>query len=218
MRPVTRLLVAVAAVVLVACTRDDQPVPPAQRFPTPTEAPGAKDDPVETGETSTDLDDFIADFTPALVDPDPEEMTVVVGDAGFERAGLDVLFFGEQHDLDLPHLFSWYIEVGSEDGAASVLDYLEADTMEPCPESCSTVVETFDVEGVPDARGVLRLATEEAVEAAGLPNEIPREEYWVGFSDGSIVYTLDLFGDPGAVTEEQIEDIVTAFRDRVIGE
>ena len=216
MRLATRLLVAVTAVALVACTRDDEPVPPGQRFPTAEEAPGGKDDPVETGETSTDLDDFIADFTPALVDPDREEMRTVFEDAGFERAGLDVLFFCEAHDPGpVPHLFSWYIELDSDDGAGNVVDYLEADTMKPCPESCATVVETFDVEGIPDAVGVRRLATEEAVEAAGNANEHPHEGYWVAFTDGSIVYTLDLNGDPGTVSEEQIESIAGAFHGRV---
>jgi hypothetical protein len=73
MRFATRLLVPVTTVALVACGAE--PVPVAQRFPTAAEAPGSKPDPVEKGETAADLDEFIVAFTPALIDPDREEMT-----------------------------------------------------------------------------------------------------------------------------------------------
>lgn len=108
------------------------------------------------------------------------------------RAGLDVRFFGDSHSPTAPHLFSWFIGLDSEEGAMSALDLLEADTMKPCPQSCAAVISAFDVDGIPDARGVRRIATAEDIEAAGTEDEDPSESYWVGFTAGSIVYTLDL--------------------------
>ena len=101
-----RLLVASTVVVLVACTGGDDAVPVAERFPTAADAPGSKPDPVEEGQTSEDLDEFIAAFTDALIDPDRAEMTTLFEDAGFVRAGLDVRFYGETHAPEAPHLFS----------------------------------------------------------------------------------------------------------------
>jgi len=59
------LLVALTAVALVACSGGDDddetatPVPVAQRFVTAEDAPGSKPDPVETRETTVDIDEFI---------------------------------------------------------------------------------------------------------------------------------------------------------------
>jgi hypothetical protein len=220
MRVAIRVLAVWAAVTSVACTGGGEPVPVAQRFPTAAEAPGSNPDPVETPDSSATLDEFVTDFTPALIDPDPEELTKVFGDAGFRKAGLRVRFFGETHDPDNPepHLFSWYIELGSEDGATDALDYIEADGMKPCPQSCAASVETFDVNGIPDARAVHRVATEEAIANAGFPGEVPNESYLIGFTDGSIVYTLDLNGPPGSISAEQAQSIATAFYDRITGD
>jgi hypothetical protein len=218
MRLAIRLLVPLTAVAFVACSGgDDAPLPVAQRFPSAADAPGSKDDPVEQGETTEDLDEFIVIFRPALIDPDDEEVTTVFQEAGFKGAGLDVRFFGDTHSPTAPHLFSWFIELDSEDGAKSALDFLEADTMKPCPQSCAAVISTFDVDGIPDARGVRRIATAEDIEAAGTENEDPSESYWVGFTAGSIVYTVDLGGPPGSVSEEQAQGIVSAYYERLTG-
>jgi hypothetical protein len=217
MRIAIRLLVAWTVAALVACGGDD-PVPVAERFLTAADAPGSKADPVEEGETPADLDEFIAAFTPALVDPDQAEMTTLFQEAGFVSAGLDVRFFGDTHDSAERHLFNWFIELESEDGAASVLDWLEADSMKPCPRSCATRVSTVEVDSVPDARGVHRIATAEDIEAAGTEEEHPNESYWVGFTVGSIVYTVDLMGEPGSVSEEQARSVVSAYYDRLTGD
>ena len=217
MRFAIRFLVPLTAVVLVACS-GDEPVPVGQRFPTAAEAPGSKPDPVEKGETAGDLDEFIVAFTPAVVDPDREEMTTVFQDAGLKRAGLDVRFFGDAHEPTAPHLFSWFIELDSEDGAMSALDWIEAESMKPCPRSCATRISNFEVDGIPDARGVHRIATAEDIEAAGTEDEDPSDSYLVGFTVGSIVYTVDLHGRPGSVSEGQVEDIATAFYERLTGD
>jgi len=211
MRFAIRLLVTLTTVALVACGAE--PVPVEQRFPTAAEAPGTQPDPVEKGQIVEDLDEFIPAFSEALIDPDREEITTVF--QGLERAGLDVRFFGDTHDPHGPHLFSWFIEHDSEDGARSALDWLEADSKKPCPHSCATRVSTFDVDGIPDARGVHRIATAEDIEAAGTGSEDPSDSYWVGFTVGSIVYTVDLHGPPGSVSEEQAQKIVSAFYERL---
>lgn len=220
MRFAIRLLVPLTAVALVACSGGDETAPPplAQRFLTAADAPGTKPDPVETRETTVDFDEFIAVLGPALIDPDEEEMTTVFQEAGFERAGRDARFFGATHTPDGRHVFSSFIELDSEDGATSALDWLEADSMKPCPRSCATRIGSFDVDGIPDARGVHRIATAEDVEAAGFEGERPSESYWVGFTVGPIVYTVDLSGPPGSVSEEQAESIASAYFDRLAGD
>ena len=69
--------------------------------------------------------------------------------------------------------------------------------MKPCPNSCAARISSFEVDGIPDARGVHRIATAEDIEAAGTVNEVPSDSYRVGFTVGSIVYALDLHGPPG---------------------
>jgi hypothetical protein len=210
--------VPLTAVAFVACSGgDDPPVPLAHRFPTAADAPGTKPDPVEKRETTEDLDEFIVAFSQAVIDPDVEEMTTVFQEAGFKGAGLDVRFYGDTHSPTAPHLFSWFIELDSEDGARSALDWIEADSMKPCPRSCAVRVSSFDVDGIPDARSVHRIATAEDIEAAGTDDEVPSESYWVGFTEGSIVYTVDLAGPPGSVSEEQAQGIASAYHDRLTG-
>jgi hypothetical protein len=203
-------------VALVACGAE--PVPVAQRFPTAAEAPGTKTDPIEKRQTTADFDEFIQALTEAVIDPDREEMTTVFQEAGFKRAGVDVRFYGETHSFTTPHLFSWFIELDSEDGARSALDWLEADSKKPCPKSCATRVSSFDVDGIPDARGVHRVATAEDIEAAGIVEEHPSESYWVGFTAGSIVYAIDVHGSPGTVSEEQAQNIANAYYERITGD
>ena len=219
MRFTIRLRLLLMAVALVACSGGGEAAAPplAQRFPTAADAPGTKPDRVEKGETTEDLDEFIVAFREALIDPDEEEMTTVFQGAGFKGAGLDVRFFGETHVPQAPHLFSWFIELDSEAGAKTVRDWLEADAMKPCPQSCAARVSSFDVDGIPDARGVHRIATAEDIEAAGTEAEDPSESYWVGFTEGSIVYTVDLHGVPGSVSEEQVQSIASAYHDRLTG-
>ena len=215
MRFATRLLVPLTTVALVACGAE--PVPVAERFPTAAEAPDTKPDPDEKRQMADDFDEFLVALTPALIDPDREEMTTVFQEADFIRAGVDFRFFGETHLPEAPHLISWFIELDSEDGASSARDWLEADTMKPCPHSCATRVNSFNVEGIPDARGVHRIATAEDIEAAGFEDEVPNDSYWVGFTIGSIVYTVDLHGPPGSVSQEQALAIVSTYYERLTG-
>jgi hypothetical protein len=215
------LLAALAMITLVACADGDDetaaPLPLAQRFVTAEDAPGSKPDPVEKRETTVDFDVFIPALSERAVDPDKEEMTTVFQDAGFKRAGVDARFFGATHTFTARHVFSSFIELESEDGATSALDWLETDSRKPCPMSCAVQISTFDVDDIADARGVHRVATAEDIERVGTEDQQPFDSYWVGFTEGSFVYTVDLRGPPGSVSEERALDIASAYHDRLAG-
>jgi hypothetical protein len=215
------LLVALTAVALVACGGGDDetaaPVPLAQRFLTAEDAPGSKPDPVERRQTTVAFRKFIAALSDLAVDPDEKDMTRVFQEAGFKRAGVDARFFAETHTGTAPHVFSSFIELESEDGATSALDWLETDSRRPCPRSCAVQISSFDVDDIADARGVHRIATAEDIKRVGTKDQQPRDSYWVGFTDGSFVYTVDLDGPPGSVSEEQAQEIASAYYDRLTG-
>ena len=222
MRFAIPLLAALTAVALVACGGGDDeaaaPVPLAQRFVTAEDAPGSKPDPVETRQTTVDFDEFIVALSEFAVDPDTEEMTTVFQEAGFKGSGVDTRFYGETHTFTAPHVFSSFIELESEDGATSALDWLETDSRKPCPMSCAVQISDFDVDDIADARGVHRITTAEDIERVGTTDQQPFDSYWVGFTNGALVYTVDLFGPLGSVSEEQALDIARAYYDRLTGE
>jgi hypothetical protein len=213
------LLVALIAVALVACggSGTAEPLPLAQRFVSAEDAPGSKPDPVETRQTTTDYHEFILALSDFAVDPDEEEMTKVFQEAGFKEAGVDLRFFGETHRGTAPHVVSSFIELESEDGATSALDWIETDSRKPCPESCAVQISDFDVD-IEDARGVHRIQTAEDIEKTGDENLDPFDSYWVGFTEGAFVYTVELHGPPGSVSEEQAQEIASAYHDRVTGD
>ena len=233
MRFAKTLLVSLMAVALVACDGGDDeaaapvtetaaPVPLAQRFLTAADAPGTKPDPVEKRQTTADFDEFIATMSEGVIDTEGEDsegndMTTVFQEAGFKWAGVDARFYGEKHSFDAPHLFGSVIELQSEEGARSALDWLEADSMRPCPMSCAVQISNFDIDDIPEARGVHRIATAKDIEAAGTEDQQPSDSYWVGFTEGSIVYMVDLSGPPGSasVSEEQVQKIASAYYDRL---
>ena len=163
-----------------------------------------------------DFDEFISALSERAIDPDTEEATTIFEEAGFKGAGVDTRFYGETHTPGVsPHVVSSFIELGSEDGATSALDWLETDVRKPCPMSCAAQISTFDVDDIADARGVRRSATAEDIERVGTADERPFDSYWVGFTDGAFVYNVDLFGPPGSVSEEQALEIATAYYDRL---
>lgn len=216
------LLAALMAVALVGCSSDDDgsAAPPLeQRFLTAEDAPGSKADPVEKRQTSEEADDFAAILADLAVDPDLEELTTLLEEAGFQSGGVDTRFLGETHAnvQETPHVASSSIELESGDGAMSALDWLEQDALKPCPESCAVQMASFEVDGIEDSRGVHRVATAEDIERAGLEDQQPLDSYWVGFTDGAFVYAVDLRGAPGAVSEEQAEQIAAAYYARVTG-
>jgi hypothetical protein len=215
------LLAALAMSTLVGCGGDGEasdPVPTAQRFVTEEDAPGSKPDPDETRQTVVDFDAFIAGLSELAIDPDDEEIATVFQENAFEGAGVDTRFYGETHTPGVsPHVVSSFIELASADEATSALDWLEADSKKPCPMSCAVQISEFDVDDIADARGVRRLATAEDIKRVGTKDERPNDSYWVGFTDGAVVYTVDLFGPPGSVSEQQALEIADAYHDRLAG-
>jgi hypothetical protein len=218
------VLAVLASTTLTSCGGGDgetaAPLPVAQRFVSAEDAPGSKPDPVEKRETTTDLDTFISALSDFSVDPDRDKLTTLFKDAGFESAGVDTRFFGKTHSSETSvHVFSSFIEVGSEEGATTALDWLETDQMKPCPMSCAVRRISFDVDGIPDARGVHRIATAEDIAKVGTSDEQPQDDYWIGFTNGPIVYTMVLHGHavPGTVTEDQAQQIASAYYDRLTG-
>jgi hypothetical protein len=214
------LLVALTALGLVACTGGEEeataPVPVAQRFVTEEDAPDSKADPEETRQTTVDFDEFVATLSERAVDPDNEEITETFPEASFKGAGMDTRFYGETHTPgQSTHVVSSFIELTSEDEATSALEWLEADVRKPCPGSCAVRTSTFDVDDLPGGRGVHSSATAEDIERVGNPDQQPFEGYWVGFTNGGIAYTVDLFGRPGSVSEEQALEIANAYYDRL---
>jgi hypothetical protein len=162
------------------------------------------------------FDEFIAGLSDASVDPDTEEMTEIFQNAGFKSGGVDTRFYGEVHTPgSSTHVVSSFIELESEEGATSALDWIETDSKKPCPMSCATQISTFDVDDIPDARGVRRIATADDIERVGTTDQRPFESYLVAFANGAFVYTVDLFGQPGSVTEAQALDIAGAYYDRL---
>lgn len=220
MRFTIPLLAALALATLAGCTGNDEeaaaPLPLAERFVTAEEAPGSKPDPDETRQTTEDLDEFIATLSENAVDPDNEEMTEVFEGAGFKSAGVDTRFYGEVHTPgQSSHVVSSFIELASDDGATSALDWLETDVQKPCPGSCAVRHSTFDVGDIPGGRGVRSIATAEDIERVGTSDQVPFESYWVGFTNGALAYTVELFGRPGSVSEEQAQEIASAYHDRL---
>jgi hypothetical protein len=217
MRLVAALVVALGAVTLAACggSNDDTatPVPVAERFVSTGDAPGSKPDPLERRETTTDFAIFVPALSERSIDADRDELMATFED--FQSAGLDTRFFGATHDQETsPHLFSSFVELESEKGAAGALEWMEADQLKPCPMSCA-VQRTSVVADVPDSRGVHRIATAEEIQRVGTPDQHPEEGYWIGFTVGPVVYTVELHGPPGSVSEDRLEEIVTAYYDRL---
>ena len=204
--PIFALLTALS---LVGCGggNDEAAVPVAvpQRFVTADDAPGSKPDPVEKRQTTADFDAFIGALQ-------------IFTESDFQQAGVDTRFFGKTHSPKTSnHVFSSFIELGSEDGATSALDWLETDQMKPCPMTCAVQRSTFDVDGIPDARGVHRLATAEDIERVGRQDEVPQDDYWIGFTKGPVAYAVTLHGHtgPGTTSEAQAQQIARAFYDRL---
>ena len=222
MRFAIPVLAAVAMVALVGCTSDGEdtatPLPVAERFVTEDEAPDSKPDPDETRQTTVDYDDFITSLSERSVDPSLEEMNEVFEADGFKSAGVDTRFYGETHTPgESTHVVSSFIELESEEEAASALEWLETDVRKPCPRSCAVRHDDFDVDDIEGGRGVHSIATAEDIERVGNADEVPFEGYWVGFTDGGITYTVELFGRPGSVSEAQALEIANAYHDRLTG-
>jgi hypothetical protein len=222
MRYAAPLVAAMALFTLAGCGGSDEDVavlPVAERFVSAEDAPGSKPDPVETRETTTDYAVFIPALAEHSIDPDEDELKTVFQQEDFQSAGLDARFFGATHSPETSnHVFSTFVELSSDDHATSGLDWLETDQLKPCPESCAVQRSSFDVDDIPGARGVHRVATAEDIAKVGRTDEQPQDDYWIGFTSGPVVYTMTLHGHPGSgVTEDQAQEIARAYYARLTG-
>lgn len=219
MRFAIPLLAVLALLTLPACGGGDnkEPITLSLRVVAQEDAPGSKPDPVEKRQQTAEFDEFINALGELAVDPNTEAMTDLFREAGFQEAISDTRFFGETHSRTSPHIFSSVIQLQSEDGAAKALEWIHEDSLKPCPKTCAVQISEFEVNGIPDALGVRRSQSAEDIEAVGVEGDVPFDSYQVIFSDGPFVYTVDVHGPPGSVTEEQTEEIATALHSRVEG-
>jgi len=204
---------------LVACGGEaaGSPLPLEQRVVGAAEAPGSEPDPVETQVTVHGLDELEEEFEGG---PAYEEDLQEISEAGFVSAVIDTRFFpsepGGEHAPGIPHVFSAVYEFESEAGANAAVQVAHRIALRPCPETCAYEITEFDpdVAGA-DATGVQAIATQESIDAIGDDNIHPDARYSVFFADGPLVYEVTIFGPPGEVTEQQVEDIASALYERV---
>jgi hypothetical protein len=219
------LAISVAlATCAVACGGDGgneseaaQPLPLSQRVVNESDAPDSKPDPVETRLTARSLDDLKGwgdRGAPAEIDPRKLE------ELGFVSAVQDTRFFpkepGGPHRRDVPHVRTLIGQFESREAAVKAMDLLYEADLKPCPGQCAMSFEKFDVSGVPDAKGVRRYVTAERLAELQEPGE-PSDSYTIVFVDGPYAYNVELFGPPGEVSQEQVEEIAGKLHDRVEG-
>jgi hypothetical protein len=218
-------LVAIAVVVLtglVACGGNGEagkPLTLEQRLIREPEAPGSREDPVETRLTAANLDEFTAWQNEGYVraaEIDPGKLKK----AGFVAAIHDTRFFpktlGGPHTRDAPHVRILVVQFGSEEGAATGADLVYTNGLKPCPGQCAVQNEEFEPSGVPDAKGFRRFITAKRIQETGEGDE-PFDSYTITFSDGAFVYEVEGFGPPGKISKKQIEEIADTVYDRVKG-
>jgi hypothetical protein len=221
MRTALLAIAAVVATCVVACGGDGggsaEPLTLEQRLLRESEVPGSKPDPVETRVGPAGLDEFAsaADYV-AAADIERSKLEA----AGFVSAVHDTRFYpatpGASHTGEEPHVRMLIARFDSEDGARAGADLLHEKSLEPCPETCAQRITEFDVSGVPDARGVRHYTSAAELEATGEPGE-PFDSYEVLFTDGVFAYELEVFGPPGEVSQEQVEEIAGKVSERVQG-
>jgi hypothetical protein len=217
------VFLAIAALLGIAACNGDDAAPPLtldQRVVGEAEAPGWEPDPIETRRTATGLEELAATMEDQLITATEEE-AAALGEAGFVTAILDARFFpsepGALHVQGDPHISTLVMEFGSEAGATDAVDLLHADGLEPCPETCAFSVTEFEVDGIPNARGIQRIATQEALDRIGDTERPPHAEYSIYFADGPFAYEVKMFGSPDEVSEQQAEEIAAKLFTRVQG-
>ncbi len=217
------LLAALLAVGVAGCGGGDEaePLTLQQRQPTAADTQGYEQDPVEVGEQTNDLTVAIEALHDKLRAATPDEATEVFEQAGFRAALSDVLFRpvnpGGPHSGERPHLAFLVAQFESEDGAREVVDFLVDDGRRPCPGACADRISEFDVDGIPDAKTVRRVATKQRIEAFGAEGQRPQDSYVIAFADGDFAYVVESFGPPGSVSEAQAERLAKSLYDRVKG-
>ena len=197
------------------------PVTMEQRVVTNEDAPDFEADPVEKPQTVSGPDEFISRLGERFVNPTPKEISDFKS-SGFVRARHVTLFMpatpGGPHTRNADHIFSLTMQFDSEQGAKDALQTLHLDSLRPCPETCGQQAEEFDVPDIPGAFGTHRSASAESLQQAGDTEGDPFDAYQIVFADGVFAYRVNLFGSPGKVTQDQVEEIAKSLYDRVHGQ
>lgn len=187
-----------------------------QRIASGTDAPETEADPVETPRRASGPDEFLSTMDDMFGNATAAEKQRFA--EGLVSALQSARFYpddpGGEHSPELPHLVTFVAEYETEDGAQSAAKFLNEDAGRPCPEECATEAEAFEVDGVPDAMGLHRYATQEQIDELGT-DERAYDSYSISFASGTFAHWLDLFGAPGAVSEEQVEAIAQKLYGRV---
>ncbi len=203
--------------VLIACGSQEARAPLAleQRVVGAAEAPGSEPDPEETPVAATGLEELESELAgPELY----EEDIRAFAEAGFVSLVIDTRFFpsepGGEHIPGTPHVFTVVYQFESAEGANAAVDVAHAIGLRPCPETCAYAITEFEPAGVPDARGVEAIATQEAIDRIG-DHIQPDARYSVFFADGPFAYEVTMFGPPDEVSRQQLEDIAEKLYARV---
>ena len=226
MKGLILLLAAVGVLGLAACdggngeATSTGPLALDQRVVTAEDVPDAKPDPVETGVTVSTADEFISQLGDSFINPSPDEVAALKS-SGFVQAIDDTMFLplgsSTSHSPANPHIRTTVMQFEAADGAKTAQEIEHRDSLRPCPENCATSVEEFDVDDIPGALGARRYATQENIDATGVSDVRPYDEYEIVFTDGVFAYRVRLHGSPGDVSEDQAKDIAQSLYDRVHG-
>lgn len=209
----------VVGLVLVACGGQASTAALAleQRVVGEAEAPGSMPDPEEPQVTVTGLEELESELHGP---PVFEEDIRAFDDAGFVSAVMDTRYIpsepGGEHMPALPHVVTGVYQFESADGATAAVDVLHAIGLRPCPETCAYEFTEFEPTGVPDAKGVQAIATQEAIDRIGDDIE-PDARYSIYFADGPFAYEVTMFGPPDELSRQQVEEIAATLYARVKG-
>jgi hypothetical protein len=216
-----RITIAAALLILplVACGGEDAraPLRLEQRVVGAADAPGSEPDPVETQVTAIGLQELESELAgPEVYDEDIRAF----GEAGFVSLVIDTRFFpsepGGEHLRTLPHVSTAVYEFESEEGANAAAEVVHRIGLRPCPETCAYEITEFQPAGVPNAKGVQAIATQDSIDRIGDDIE-PDARYSVYFADGPFAYEVTIFGPPDEVSRQQVEDIAGKLYERVEG-
>ena len=220
MRTATLAAVLACGLLLVACGSEEAgaPLTLEQRVVGTAEAPGSEPDPIETQATTTELDEVASALGgPPIYDEDIRAL----GQAGFVSLVTDTRFFpsepgGEHIPRTSPHVFTVVYQFESAAGASEAVGIAHRIGLRPCPETCAYEITEFQPTGVPNAKGVQAIATQESIDRIGDDIQ-PDARYSVYFSDGAFAYEVTTFGPPEAVSRQQVEDIAAKLYARIKG-
>jgi len=161
--------------------------------------------------TALDLNAFVEQAKPAFVRITPQGAVRELTTYGFRGAMITTQQIPEQQ----PFVASTVVELGSPPQAEKALDWAYTDSTSPCRHICNIDVETFEVPGIPGAKGVRRSREKDAGGTG--PND-PFESFDVQFTDGPFLYDLISLGArPGEVSRDDVIAAAKALYQRVAG-